>query len=160
VRPIRPEDEPSLLQAFRQLDPADVRMRFFGPIKELSHEMAARLTQIDYEREMALVAFAEAGPLQGPVGVARFVADPDNAEAEFAIIVRSDAKGRGIGRSLMTLLIDYARERGIGTLIGHVLAENMPMLELARELGFTAGADDAGVVRVTLPLGEGPAQAP
>src|SRR5262245_45397645 len=152
VRPVRPEDEPLILEAFRRLDPADVRMRFFAAIKEMPHEQAARLIQIDYDREMALIGFGEGGGITGPVGIARLSADPDNLKAEFAIIVRSDLKGRGIGACLMRLLIDYARSRGIGALIGEVLAENAAMLALARDLGFAAVPGDAGIVRVSLPL--------
>jgi acetyltransferase len=84
--------------------------------------------------------------------VARLAADPDLVWAELAIVVRSDLKGYGIGLVLMQLLIEYARGRGIGTLVGDVLSENTAMLALARHLGFTAGRPDAGVVRVTLPL--------
>jgi acetyltransferase len=156
VRPVRPEDEPTVIEAFRKLDPADVRMRFFAPMKDLPHEMAARLTQIDYEREMALVGFGEGCGLEGPVGIARLSADPDNLKAEFAVIVRSDLKGRGIGALLMGCLIDYARARGIGALVGDVLAENAAMLALARDLGFAAETGDSGIVRVTLPLDRPP----
>jgi acetyltransferase len=88
----------------------------------------------------------------GPFGIARLSADPDNLSAEFAVIVRSDLKGRGIGSMLMRLLIDYARKRGIGALFGEVLAENRAMLALARELGFTVEPDEAGIVRVELSL--------
>ena len=159
VRPVRPEDEPLIVEAFRRLDPADVRMRFFAAIKEMPHEHAARLIQIDYDREMALIGFAEGSDVRAPVGIARLSADPDNAKAEFAIIIRSDLKGRGIGACLMRLLIDYARSRGIGTLIGEVLAENTAMLALMRNLGFTATPQEAGIIRVSLPLtGSAPSQ--
>jgi acetyltransferase len=152
LRPLRPEDEPAVTEAFRRLDPADVRLRFFAPVKELSHEMAARLTQIDYDREMALIGVGAGGGLEGPLGIARLSADPDNLKAEFAVIVRSDLKGRGIGGLMMRELIAYARTRGIGALVGEVLAENTAMLALARDLGFTAQSGEAGIVRVTLPL--------
>ena len=78
----------------------------------MPHEYAARLIQIDYDREMALIGFAEGSDIRARVGIARLSADPDNAKAEFAIIIRSDLKGRGIGAFLMRLLIDYARSRG------------------------------------------------
>ena len=97
IRPIRPDDEPRLQEFTRRLTPEDVRMRFFGPMRELSHELAARLTQIDYDREMAFVL------LDGDemVGVGRLVADPDFQQAEFALTVASDRQGRGYGELLL-----------------------------------------------------------
>jgi len=98
IRPIRPDDEP-LIQAFtKRLTPEDVRMRFFGPLRELSHEMAARLTQIDYDREMAFLL------LDGKelLGVGRLAADPDFEQAEFALVVASDRQGHGYGRLLLS----------------------------------------------------------
>jgi acetyltransferase len=135
LRPVRPEDEPILQDLAAQMNPEDLRLRFFTPIKGLPHPLAARLSQIDYDREMALVArLAENGMA---LGVARFSADPDNRRAEFAVALRSDWKGRGLGFLLMTRLIAIARERGIAEIIGDVLHENEPMLSLARALGFT-----------------------
>jgi acetyltransferase len=152
LRPIRPEDEPLLHDLAANMSAEDLRMRFFTPIRGLSHQLAARLSQIDYDREMALVAFPEGG---GPaLGVARFSADPDNARAEYAIGVRSDWHGRGLGYLLMTRLIEVARERGIGELVGEVLRENSAMLQMARELGFRIVRDpsDTSLVEVRLPL--------
>jgi acetyltransferase len=155
LRPIRPEDEPALQEAFSGLSPRAVRMRFFAPLKELSHRMAARLTQIDYEREMALV-LAAPGPAGRAklYGVVRLIADPDNESAEFAIAMRDEMAGHGLGTMLMNRIIAYARARGIGEIRGDVLAENKIMLELARHLGFTlGGGPELGeVVRVTLRL--------
>ncbi|MGH6952748.1 MAG: GNAT family N-acetyltransferase, partial [Alphaproteobacteria bacterium] len=155
LRPIRPEDEPALQRAFARLDPEDIRLRFFAPLKALTHRLAARLTQIDYDREMALV-LAEPGAAGTAelFGVARLHADPDNVEAEFAVTVRSDMKGRGLGRLLMDHLIAHARRRGLKCLFGHVLAENAPMLALCRDLGFALVPEtgEPGVVRVTLAL--------
>jgi acetyltransferase len=156
VRPIRPEDEPRLIETFRQVDPTDVRTRFLAPLADLPHEMAARLSQIDYDREMTLIALGGAGPIRGLAGLARLAADPDGLRAEFAVIVRPDVKGHGVGMALMRHLIEYARGRGIGALIGDVRAENAPMLALARDLGFTAAPAVAGVVQVTLPLAPAP----
>jgi acetyltransferase len=152
LRPIRPEDEPALVDFHGHLAASDIRMRFFAAISVLSHRRAARLTQIDYDREMALVAEDEGRP--GVLGVVRFIADPDNLAAEFALVVRSDCKRRGLGRLLLTRLIDIARNRGIGTLFGDVLRENAPMLALCRALGFKAIAlaGSPGIMRVTLAL--------
>jgi acetyltransferase len=153
LRPIRPEDE-RLYEAFMaRFDPEDARLRFFTPARRLSHKFLARLTQIDYAREMAFVAVAEAtGEL---LGVVRFIADPDYTRAEFAVMVRSDLKGRGLGWRLMRHLIDYARSEGLAELYGDVLGENATMLRMCRELGFRIEAppDDPTLRKVTLDLG-------
>ncbi len=147
LRPIRPEDE-RLYEAFlERVTPEDMRLRLFAPQKELSHKFLARLTQIDYAREMAFVAIAgDNGEL---LGVSRFAADPDYTEAEYAILVRSDLKGRGIGWALMQQLIDYARETGMRQLFGSVLSVNTNMLRMCSELGFRIEADpDDSAVRL------------
>jgi acetyltransferase len=155
LRPMRPEDEPALIAAFRKLSAETVRRRFFAPLKELSHATAARLTQLDYDREMALVLADPAPAGRAELyAVVRISADPDNEHAEFAVVVRDDVTGRGFGRLLMRRIIDYARGRGIGTIHGDILAENAPMLDLARHLGFRLATADgrSEVVRATLPL--------
>lgn len=153
LRPIRPEDEPALRAAFKKLSPEDVRMRFFAPMRELSHDVAARLTQIDYDREMALVATVPARP-DDILGVVRLTSDPDNRGGEYAVVVRSDLKGRGLGYLLMSRIIAYARRRGLGEIFGDVLAENRDMLQMCRELGFQERrlAEDNRIVQVRLPL--------
>ncbi len=155
LRPIRPEDEPLLRELVKRMNPSDLRMRFFVPVKELDHELAARLSQLDYDREMALLAMPsdEAGAL----GVARYSADPDGQRAEFAVAVRSDCKRRGLGSLLMARLIEVARRREIGRLVGDVLRENAPMLGLCRSLGFSFSAQtgDPATLRVTLALAPG-----
>ena len=113
---------------------ADIRLRFFASMKEFPHAFAARLTQIDYDREMALVALTPEN--QEICGVVRLVADPDNQAAEFAVMVRSDLKGVGLGYRLMTIILDYARARGIRRVFGDVLRENTAMLQVAKEMGF------------------------
>jgi acetyltransferase len=153
LRPIRPDDE-GLLQAFtKRLTPEDVRMRFFGPLRELSHEMAARLTQIDYDREMAFLLLDDTGLL----GVGRLAADPDFEQAEFALVVASDRQGRGYGTLLLMHVLHYARARGVERVIGHVLRENQKMLELTKRLGFVresgrSGEADIRVVKPTASL--------
>lgn len=152
LRPIRPEDE-SLYAAFlSKVTNDDLRLRLFAPQKSLTHKFLARLTQIDYAREMAFVALTEdASEL---LGVARFIADPDYVRAEYAILVRSDLKGRGLGWSLMSHLIDYARATGIRELHGSVLSENSGMLKMCSELGFKIhrDRDDLAVSHVTLAI--------
>jgi acetyltransferase len=155
LRPIQPEDEPALRSFFKRMTPEDMRLRFFSPMKELSHAFAARLTQIDYDREMALVATdpADAADIHG---VVRITCDPDNIEAEYAVAVRSDRKGRGLGFLLMQEIIAYARNRGCRRIVGDVLAENRAMLQMCKELGFQSkhAPDDPQVIRVKLPLEE------
>jgi acetyltransferase len=152
IRPIRPEDAPALRRAFKKLTPRDVRFRFFAPMSDLSPALAARLTQIDYDREMALIALGvQAGGEEDGWGVVRIAADADNLCAEFAVVVRSDMQGRGIGRLLMDRILAYAGSRGIGEIWGNVLAENDAMLALARDLGFRVAQlpDEPGVARIT-----------
>ena len=149
LRPIRPEDEPAIVDLAAHQSAEDLRMRFFTSMRGISHELAARLTQIDYDREVALVAKP---PERGAIwGVARFSADPDNIRAEYAVTVRTDMKGRGLGYLLMTRLIEVARARGLSEIFGEVLRENDAMLKMVGELGFTAAPhpDEPDVVRVT-----------
>jgi acetyltransferase len=132
----------------------DIRLRFFAPMKEVSHTFVARLTQIDYDREMALVATEMNGDGSPILGVARIVADPDSETAEYAVMVRSDLKGQGLGYQLMTEILAYARTRGIKRVFGDVLRENRTMLIMAEELGFKIVPDvhDPQVVRVDCDL--------
>jgi acetyltransferase len=152
LRPIKPEDEPVLQDLAQHMNPEDLRLRFFTPVKTLSHTLAARLSQIDYDREMALLArLAEGGTA---LGVARFSADPNNQRCEFAVALRSDWKGRGLGYLLMSRLMVVAKGRGIAEIVGDVLHENEPMLTLATRLGFslTRHPEDAELVRVVKAL--------
>ena len=153
LRPIRPEDEAQHAAFLDQIDPEDMRLRFFQAPHRMTHDQLARMTQIDYEREMALVLVdeqAEGGPRT--LGVGRLVRDPDNVEAEFAVMVRSELKGQGLGRMLMKALLDYAASRGTQRVVGEVLRENHAMLGLARELGFGSRPhpeDPGGLLRVS-----------
>jgi acetyltransferase len=153
MRPIRPEDARALQRAFTVMDPEDVRMRLFAPVSMLSDEMAARMTQVDYDREMAFVIEdpKAAGELWGG---ARIVADPDNVEAEFSVTVLSNLKGHGVGAVSLSRILDYAASRGIETVWGSVLAENRPMLRLAERLGFTCkrDPDDPEVMKCVIDL--------
>jgi acetyltransferase len=139
LRPIRPEDEAEHLAFIERLAPEDVRLRFFSPRRQLPRSELARLVQIDYAREMAFVALAtRADGSTETLGVVRAVADPDNVEAEFAIIVRSDVKGQGIGHLLLGKLIRYLRGHGTQRMVGEVLRDNRAMHELARAHGLRA----------------------
>jgi acetyltransferase len=152
VRPIRPEDAELYPDFLDRTEREDLRLRFLAPIATISHYLLVRLTQLDYDREMAFVAIdRESGLL---CGISRYAADPDRERAEFGLLVRSDLKGRGLGTLLMNALIAFARSEGIGSLEGLVLRENTRMIELCRALGFTFGADQAASepLRATLTL--------
>jgi len=156
LRPIRPEDEPAHFEFFKHLSPEDLRYRFFGVVRDLSHAEMAKLTQIDYEREMAFIATApDAGGTPETLGVVRAATRPDNSTAEFAVIVRSDLKGLGLGRLLMEKIIRYCKERGTRELTGQALMENGGMQGLAEKLGFSVVRNyDEEVAEMRLPLNE------
>ncbi|WP_439607108.1 bifunctional acetate--CoA ligase family protein/GNAT family N-acetyltransferase [Hydrogenophaga sp.] len=147
LRPIRPEDEPQHRAFLERLDPEDIRLRVFYSRRHIEHSELARLTQIDYAREMAFIA-TRGGPdgAEETLGTVRAVVDPDNEAAEFGVIVRSDLKGSGLGHRLMRKMIDHLRARGTRRLVGTVLRENRGMLELAHALGFqeTVNPSDPG----------------
>jgi len=155
LRPIRPEDAPQHRAFVELLQPQDLRLRFFSVRRELPRSELARLTQIDYAREMAFIAVRKLpdGSAQ-TLGVVRAVIDPDNVDAEFAIIVRSDLKGHGLGKLLMHKMIEFLARRGTQRMVGYVLRENKGMRELARSLGFVldAGASDADALYFVLTL--------
>jgi acetyltransferase len=122
-------------------------------LREFSHEAAARLTQIDYDREMAFLLFDGKDLL----GVGRLAADPDFEQAEFALMVASDRQGCGYGSLLLKHVLSYAKSRGIKQVIGHVLRENHKMLELSKRLGFSReggrlGEPDIRVLKSLAPL--------
>ena len=141
LRPIRPEDEALHTEFLLHLDPEDIRMRVFYSRRTMERSELARLTQIDYTREMAFIAVAT-GPDGQPQtqGVARSVADPDNLTAEFGIILRPEIKGSGLGTVLMHKLIAYQRSQGTAKMVATVLRENGRMMELAQQLGFVDSA--------------------
>lgn len=154
LRPIRPEDAPAHVRFFSRLAPDDVRLRFFSAMKELPPTQLARLTQIDYDRAMAFIATRTGDDgLPETLGVVRAVADPDNQKAEFAIIVRSDLKGKGLGNILFQKLLDYFRSRGTREITGEALSENSGMQQLMRRFGGTVTPSrEAGMVDLRLAL--------
>ena len=149
IRPIRPEDAEAHAALFSRISPQDVRFRFFSTLKALSPERIARMTQVDYDREIAFVAVRANGDT---VGVSRLVRDGD--AGEFAVLVQPDMKGRGLARRLMRRLLDWARARGMTAVVGQVLAENAPMLAFVRRLGFTLRRmpDEPDVVEARIEL--------
>jgi acetyltransferase len=155
LRPIRPEDGPQHEAFAAELRPEDLRLRFFSARRELPRSELARLTQIDYAREMAFIAVRTLpdGSAQ-TLGVARAVIDPDNVDAEFAIIVRSDLKGKGLGHLLLAKTIEHLRRRGTERMVAYVLRENVAMRDLARAHGFSVDpkASESDALCYTLDL--------
>ncbi len=137
IRPIRPEDASLMVQLFESLSPQSIYFRFFSPLKILPFSMLARFTQIDYDREIALVALHGSDSDERMLGVARIVTGADQKHGEFSVIVGDPYHGKGIGKSLLTRCLAIAKERGMESVWGPVLAENTQMLALGRKLGFT-----------------------
>jgi acetyltransferase len=152
VRPVRPSDDRLIRDLLVHVSKEDLRLRFFDSIKEFSPQFIARLTKLDYARAMAFVAFDEASG--NTLGVARLHADAVHETAEYAILLRSDLKGRGLGWFLMQLIIEYATSEGLKRIYGQILQENSVMLKMCRELGFEikTDAEDRGLRDVTLTL--------
>jgi acetyltransferase len=150
IRPIRPEDAAAHSAMFTRLTPEDVRYRFFSMLRELSPERVVRMTQVDYDREMAFIAVRDNGDT---VGVSRLVSDGTGG-GEFAVVVQPDAKGRGLARRLMEKLAEWGRAQGLTSMTGQVLADNAPMLGFMRRLGFSLHrmADDPEVMEARLDL--------
>ncbi|GGC54001.1 bifunctional acetate--CoA ligase family protein/GNAT family N-acetyltransferase [Chelatococcus reniformis] len=156
VRPVRPEDEGLFIDFVRRVSEADVRLRFFAPIRDFNHAFMARLVQVDYARAIAFVAIdGDSGEM---AGVVRLHADANHERGEYAVLIRSDLKGTGLGWELMHLIIDWARAEGIRVVEGQVLRENTAMLAMCRKLGFSIRPDvtDPSVMIVELPLRSGP----
>ncbi|UYV39486.1 GNAT family N-acetyltransferase [Rhodobacteraceae bacterium D3-12] len=138
IRPIRPEDAENERIFVQNLSPQARRFRFMGMVNELSPEMLARFTQIDYRAEMALVAMVGTNGSREQIGVARYVINPDRRSCEFAVAVTDAVQHQGIGTRLMKALMEAARDRGLTHIEGTVLRENEPMLAMMEELGFSA----------------------
>ncbi len=152
-RPILPEDEPLLRQFINQVTREDLYYRYFSEINEFTHEDLAYMTQIDYDREMAFVAVRRNGIRQEIIGVTRAIADPDNTDAEFAVLVRSDLKNLGLGRMLLEKMIAYAREHGLKQLTAITMPHNRGMIVLAQKLGFEVDVRlEDGIVALSLLL--------
>lgn len=152
-RPILPEDEPLLRAFISQVTKEDLYYRYFSEINEFTHDDLANMTQIDYDREMAIVAVRRSGAGEEILGVTRAISDPDNVDAEFAVLVRSDLKGLGLGRRLLEKLIGYTRDHGSSRLNGITMPNNRGMVTLARKLGFDVDIQlDEGIVSLSLSL--------
>jgi GNAT superfamily N-acetyltransferase len=153
VRPIGPDDGLLIRDLLGHVSKEDLRLRFFDSIKEFSQPFIAKLTKLDSLRAMAFVAIDEAN--SQTLGVVWLYWDSLHETGEYAILLRSDLKGRGLGWALMQLIIDYAKSEGLTRICGQILQENSVMLKMCRELGFgiKTDADDRGLCDVTLALG-------
>lgn len=153
LRPILPEDEPNHKEFISHVSVEDLYKRFFSDVGELNHEALANLTQIDYDREMAFVAVQVVNNEELILGVARALADPENIDAEFAILVRSDLKGQGLGKILMNKIIQYCKDHGTKQISGMTMPSNRGMIMLAQKVGFKIDIQmQDGVVDMLLPL--------
>jgi len=150
LRPIRPEDAGIEDRFVRELSPRAKYFRFMQSLRELTREMLIRFTQMDYQRELALIAVVMEGGRETEVAVARYGMNPDRESCEFAIVVADAWQGKGIGSRLMGMLMEAAKARGFRRMEGEVLAENAPMLALVRHLGFATdiSSDSPDVVNV------------
>ncbi|MBW1975484.1 MAG: bifunctional acetate--CoA ligase family protein/GNAT family N-acetyltransferase [Deltaproteobacteria bacterium] len=157
VRPIRPEDAPLLVELFHVLSPTSIYYRFFRPLKELSEDMLVRFTQVDYDREIALVAMDASSAGERMLGVARVISDPDGKRAEFSVLIGDPWQGRGVGAMLLSRCLVIAKRRGIKEVWGTVLRENRGMLALAKKLNFsTKFSIDLGECEVVIDLEKTP----
>lgn len=158
IRPIRPEDAAAHARLFPRIPAEDIRRRFFSAMRSLTPEQIIRMTEIDYTRELALIATdppIAGNPPPETHGVARLVgSDTDGAQAEFAILIEPTVKHLGLGEALMLRLIDWARTEGVQTIIGEVLADNTPMIAFVQHLGFTLHhlPEDSDIIEARLAL--------
>lgn len=155
LRPILPEDEPDHAEFISNVSKDDLYKRFFSDVGEFNHEALANFTQIDFDREMAFVAQQYHEGKKRIIGVARVLSDPENFDAEFAILVRSDLKGCGLGRVLMDKLIRYCKDRGTKQMSGMTMPTNRGMIMLAQKMGFELDIQfEDGIADMRLPLNE------
>jgi len=152
LRAIRPEDEPLERELIANLSPESSRFRFFYTIKEITHEMLSRFCNIDYDREMAIIAEYTSNGKKRNVGVGRLIIETGKETGEFAVVVADDFQNNGLGLKLCDMLIGIAQEKGLKSIYGIVLNENRAMIHLAKKLGFTIKPLAEGESRVTLEL--------
>jgi len=154
IRPIRPEDADLVKRFVHDLSEESKYFRFMNSLHELTETMLVRFTQIDYSREMALVAMTAEHEKETELGVARYVINPDAATCEFALVIADNMQGKGLGQKLMVALMEAARARGLSVIEGEVLSNNHKMLRLMTRLGFAvkASEEDPGIMKVSKPL--------
>jgi acetyltransferase len=152
LRAIRPEDEPMEEAMFEQLSRQSIYFRFFGYLPRVDHELLIRFTQIDYDREMAIIAVTEEEGKKKMIGVVRIISDPWNETAEYAIVVADPWQGNGLGTALTDFILEIARERGIGKVYAEVLSANDVMIHMLANRGFSKRTDGVGVNYMELEL--------
>jgi acetyltransferase len=151
LRPIRPEDEPIELEFIRGLSTETSRFRFFQIIKDLPHEALVRFCNIDYDREMAFIAETREGERRIEIGVSRLILETNKKRGEFAVVIADKYQGKGLGIKLVDMLIEVAREKGVETIYGIIMAENVRMISLCEKLGFSIRREqDNVIVELTL----------
>ncbi|HYB75335.1 MAG TPA: GNAT family N-acetyltransferase, partial [Nitrososphaerales archaeon] len=142
LRPIRPEDEALEAEFINSLSEESSRLRFFSIVRNLPHGDLVRFCNIDYDREMAIVAEVKQGGRSREIGVARLIAEPDQKRGEFAVVIADQYQGRGLGRKLLDMLIDIAEGKHLGSIYGVILRDNTPMLSLCKEMGFSLSPEE------------------
>jgi acetyltransferase len=152
LRPIRPEDEPLEHELLSTLSQETMRVRFFSIIKDITHEMLVRFCNIDYDREMAIVAELREGDKRKIIGIGRLIVEPGFRSGEYAVLVHDDYHGKGLGYKLVDVIIGIAQDKGLEEIYGTILTENQKMLGVARKLGFTTKWQPDGISKVTLTL--------
>jgi acetyltransferase len=152
IRPIKPEDEPLKYEMLVSCSEETLKGRYFQKLKGLTHEMLMRLCNIDYDREIAIVAEIKETQNKRLVGAGRIIIEPDFRTGEFAVIVHDDYQGKGLGYKLVDMLIGIAQEKGMEKFMGYVLTSNQKMLRLMRKLGFTVEGTPDGISQVELIL--------
>jgi acetyltransferase len=132
LRPIKPEDEPMEAEMFTHFSDQTQRFRFFGKIKDITHEMLIKYTQIDYDREMAIIAESDSKML----GVVRLISNPYDESAEFAIVVADPYQNQGLGEKMTDYMIEIAKQRGIRKIFAYFLSDNEVMEHIFEKRGF------------------------
>jgi acetyltransferase len=152
IRPIKPSDIGLYGDFITKVSPDDLRLRFLAPRRGFSDEMLKRLTQLDYDRDIAFVALEKPGGALA--GVVRLSCDPDRIVGEYGLLVRTDLQGLGLGRALLRHVIEYAKTEGISRIEGVILSENDKMLDMCRRFGFVIKRhpDGYGLMLATLSL--------
>ncbi len=153
LRPVKPEDEPLEHEMLTSLSEKTLKERFFQVIKHITHDMHARLCNIDYEREMAIVAEIREGDRKKIVGIGRLIIEPDLKKAEFAVVVHDAFQSKGLGYKLVDMVIGIGHEKGVEEIYGFVLSNNAKMLNMCSKLGCTVEPMEDDITKVSLTLG-------